>query len=380
MVGFCVLLVAGYLYFFRNDKRTIFNERIIWLFLLLNLSTGFVATCFDGYPLIEVLDMIVKLFDAYFIYFIGHRFLQDERAKLRIIGLIWISTLLVNVLSLIQYSTGTFEIDISQGVECFAGLYNDPGVPSYNAIISMVFGALYIEILRRQQQLVPSMVRIAFVLTVLVAAFMLKITVTKNALLMLVVFVIMWYGSYRRKAYIVIPLLIIGGAYIYATSEAIQLRIAPELEFLAKGGRSMEQARHVGEGRIALWERLLIYYSEDYDLPEKLFGNMHSFGAHNQYIAYLMQLGLVGLTVFLIILVRFYRQLIHLYREFRQPDIYMALVLLTLFVLAGLTGHPFYYTTILWYLMILLSIVNVNVTSHENNDVFQGSNEIDYLH
>jgi len=359
VVGFCVLVVAGYLYFIRNDGRTIFNERVIWLFLLINLSTGFVAVFFDGRPIFAFLEIIVKLFDSYLIYFIGHRFLQDDKAKLRIIGLIWISTLMVGVLSLIQYRTGTFEIDYSQGVQRFAGFYSDPGTPSYNAIISLVFGALYIEILRKRQQLIPSIVHAAFALTVLVSAYMLKITVTKSALLMLIVFLIMWYGSYKRMAYLVIPLIIIGGVYIYSTSEAIQSRLAPEVEFLAEGEHSMEQARSMGTGRVAYWEAVLVQYIEDYDLFQKLIGNSRTFGAHNQYLAYLMQVGLVGLAVFLIMLLRFYRQLILLFREFRQPEIYMALVLLTLFAVYGLTGHPFEYTTLLWYLMILLSFINV---------------------
>lgn len=358
VVGFCVLVVTGYLYFIRNDNRTIFNERVIWLFLLLNLAAGFVAVCFDGRPILDVLDIIVKLFDAYLIYFVGHHFLQDERDRLRIIGLIWISTLMVGILSLIQYKTGTFEIDFSQGVRRFAGFYNDPGTPSYNAIISVVFGALYIEILKKQERLIPSTVRIAFALTVLVTAFMLKITVTKSALLMLIVFIMMWYGSYRRMAYLVIPLLIIGGVFIYAKSEALQLRFAPEVDFIEKG-HSMEQARSLGTGRVAYWQTVLTKYFEDYSLFQKLIGTARTFGAHNQYIAYLMQIGLIGLTVFLIMLLRFYRRLILLYRGSGKPEIYMGMVLLTLFSVLGLTGQPFGYTTLLWYLMILLSLINV---------------------
>ena len=359
ITGFCVFIIAGSLYFFQNDNKRIFNERIIWLFIGLNLFTSIIAIFFYNRPVMNVMDTLLRLFDAYFIYFIGHRYIENDRDKLRIISIIWITTLLVSILSTIQYFMGTFNIDITQGVVRFAGLYNDPGTPSYNAVISMVFGALYIEILRKQKRAVPLIVHIVFVLTLLVAAFVLKITVTKNALLMLIVFITMWFGLYKRKSYVVIPLLIICGYYIYSISEAIQARIAPELEFLAEGGRSMEEARHLGEGRVALWERLLIYYSQDFDPFQQLFGTFRSFGAHNQYIAYLMQVGVVGLTVFLIILLSFYRQLIYLYRKFRQPEVYMGIVLLTAFAVCALTGHPFGYTTLLWYLMILLSSVNV---------------------
>lgn len=360
ITGFCVFIIAGSLYFFQNDNKRIFNERIIWLFIGLNLFTSIIAIFFYNRPVMNVIDTLLKLFSAYFIYFIGHRYMENDRDKLRIISIIWITTLLVSILSIIQYSTGTYMIDTSQGVERFAGLYNDPGTPSYNAIMSIIFGTLYIEILRKQKLMVPVIARITFALTVLVAAFMLKITVTKSALLMIIVFLAMWFGLYKRKTYIVIPLLFIGVFYIYATSEAIQARMVSEIEFLTADELSMEEARHMGSGRVAHWESVLTYYSEDYDIPQKLFGNSRSFGAHNQYIAYLMQVGFVGLTVFVIILLRFHKRLIYLYKRYKQPEIYMALTLLVIFSVTALFGHSFAWTTLLWYLMILLSTINLS--------------------
>jgi len=360
ITGFCVFIIAGSLYFFQNDNKRIFNERIIWLFIGLNLFTSIIAIFFYNRPVMNAMDNLLRLFDAYFIYFIGHRYIENDKDKLRIISIIWITTLLVSVLSIIQYYMGTYMIDTSQGVERFAGLYNDPGIPSYNAVISMVFGALYIEILRKQKRPVPLIVHIAFALTVLVAAFMLKITMTKSAVLMFVVFLMMWIGLYKRKSYVIIPLIIIGGYYIYTTSEPVQKRMTAEIEFVKEGTFSMEYARPMGSGRVGAWEEVLTYYSQDFEPFQKLFGNARSFGAHNQYIAYLMQVGVVGLTVFLTILFRFYRQLIYLYRKYTQPEIYMSIVLLTIFTVYGLTGHPFYYTTLLWYLMILLSLINVH--------------------
>jgi len=325
------------------------------------------------------MDVLIKLFASYFVYFIAHQVMEKDRDKLQMTSIIWITTALISVLSLIQYYVGTYETDISQGVKRFTGLYNDPGTPSYNAVISLVFGTLYIEILRKQKRPVSLIVHIAFALTVLVVAFTLKITLTKSALLMLIVFLAMWFGSYKRRTYIIVPLIILGALYIYTKSEDIQARIAPELEFLNADGRSMEQARHIGEGRIAVWERLLIHYSQDYDLFEKLFGNYRGSGAHNQYIAYLMEVGLMGLTFFLIMLLRFYKRLIFLFRKYGQPDTYMAIVLLTLFTVCGLSGHPFGYTTILWYLMILLSLVNVDYSSIIRNEYEYIANQSDIL-
>lgn len=358
ITGFCVFIIAGSLYFFQNDKKSIFNERIIWLFLGLNLFTSIIAIFFYNRPVLFVMDVLLKLFDAYFIYFIGYRYIENDRDKLRIISIIWITTLLVGILSIIQYSMGTFAVGTSQGVERFAGPYNDPGTPSYNAIMSIIFGTLYLELCKRQRQLIPVIAKIAFILTLLVTAFILKITLTKSAVLMLVVFLTMWIGLYKRKSYVIVPLIIIGGYFVYITNEEVQARMATEIEFLREG--TMVSARSMGSGRVAHWERVLTYYSQDFDPFQKLFGNLRTFGAHNQYIAYMMQVGVVGLTVFLIILFRFYKQLIYLYRKYKQPEIYMALTLLVIFLVTAIFGHSFGWTTLLWYLMILLSTINLS--------------------
>lgn len=359
ITGLCVFVIAGFLYFFQNNNKRIFNERVIWLFLGLNLFTSFIAILFYNHPFMYVIDVLLRLFDAYFIYFIGHRFIENYRDKLRIISIIWITTLLVGILSCIVYSTGIYRTGTSQGVERFAGLYNDGGTPSYNAIMSIIFGTLYLELCKRQRQLIPVIAKIAFILTLLVTVFILKITITKSAVLMLLAFLMMWIGLYKRKPYIIFPLIIISGYYIYTTSEKVQTRMAAEAEFLSEGTFSMEFLRPMGTGRVAYWETVLTYYIQDYNLFQKLFGIGRNFGAHNQYIAYLMQVGLVGFTVFLIILFRFYRQLIYLYSKYKQPDIYMTIVFLTILAVCGLTGHPFDYTTLLWYLMVLLSLINV---------------------
>jgi len=359
ITAFLVFITTGYLYFFRNDNRRIFNERVIWVFLVLWLFTAITAVLFYNQTIMYAMNRLLRSFDAYFIYFIGSRYIENERDKLRIIGIIWITTFLLGILSTVQYFGGNYAIDINNAVERFDGFYNDPGTPSYNAVIALMFGALYLELYKKERLLVPPLIKMAFIFTILVSAFILKITVTRSAYLMLLVFITMWFGLYKRNTFIIIPLLIISMFYVYEKSEDIHQRIEPEIKFMTEGEFSIEKARSLGEGRIAIWERVLTYYDQDYNLFQKLIGTNENFDAHNQYIAYLTQIGIMGLTLFLIILIRFYRQLIYLYEKYKQPDIYMCLVLLTVFVVYGLVGHPFDYTTIMWYLMILLSIINV---------------------
>jgi hypothetical protein len=355
-IGFYVFVVAGLFYFFNRGKIRIYNEGVIWLFMILNIFSSMAAILGSHYPIMNVMDSLLRIFDAYFMYFIFHRFFENDESLLKISATVWLSTLLVGIVSIVVYSTGRYNVDMSQQVVRFAGLYNDPGSPSYIAIMSLVFGALYFEKYKGKKR---SLVVLAYASTYIVAGIMLKLTITKSAIIMLVIFLIMWLGVYKKKLVIIAPAVIIFGYLFYAGSEAVQMRMKNEVEFFQDGTFSAESARSLGTGRVAQWERVLSFYSNNYNAFQKVFGSARDFGAHNQYIAYLMTVGILGLAVFLFILWRFYKRLFELFKKFRQPEIYMSIVALTIFVVYGITGHPFEYTTLLWYLMLLLSLLNV---------------------
>lgn len=364
ITGILVLVVVGYLYFVERDRRRLFNERIIWIFLGLNIFSSVIALISLNRSFISCADILVRTFDAYLIYFVFHRFMNNDTSVQRVIAIIWISTLLVSMVSVLVYATGSYNIDISQGVERFAGLYNDPGGPAFNVIISLMFGTLYVEIYKKQNISLSFLIKMFLLLTIIATLVILIITVTKSAFVMCFAFLIMWLGLYKRKLLIVIPMIALSIYFMYSHDERLQMRAGAEREFVEeginKGEFTIEAARPIGEGRVAHWERLLMYYDKDYNVLEKLFGTSRTFAAHNQYIAFLMQVGLIGLTVFVMILFRFYKELIQLYSKYKKPEVYMAITHLTVFVIYGLTGHPFYYTTLLWYLMILLSLLNMD--------------------
>lgn len=202
--------------------------------------------------------------------------------------------------------------------------------------------------------------------------FMLTITLTKSAVLMLVTFLVLWYGLYRRQLLIIIPVLLVGSYYTYTTSDEVQMRLAMEMEFLTADEFSLERARGIGGGRVGTYEILLTYYYDNYNWFQKVFGKARTYGAHNQYIAFLMQMGLVGLAVFLSLLARFYRRLLSLYVRYKHPEHFMGITVLSMFVIAGMSGSPFYYTTFLWYLMILLSFINIPDERPEPEGVGRG--------
>ena len=285
--------------------------------------------------------------------------MKNEKYMMKMFEIIWISTFLNSIVTFMAYFFGISNVDISKDIIRFGGLYNDPGSPSYLAVISLVFGTLYLEILKKRKKYISFTRRFIYVFTVVNLIFMLRITITKSAILMAFVLVLMWWGIYKKKFYLIFPLLVVLSYFVYTNITEVHARLAPEVEFFASGDFSYENALSMGTGRIARWERLLNVYGKDYNFFQKFFGNAGNYGAHNQYIAYLMQVGIVGLAIFILILYRFFKSLTVLFKQQQKPEIYMTLTLLTAFSIYALTGHPFDYTTILWYLMILLSLLNI---------------------
>ena len=360
IIGGLVFLVTGYAYLSRNREEKIHNEKFIWLFWGMNFLTISMVVYSGTRTFLFVADSLVKMLEGHFIYLIFHRFMKNEQEVMTKVGIIWYSTIFVSIVSIIVYFTGSYNYQVTGTVERFAGLYRGTGGPIYNAMFSLFFGALYLELYGRQTKKIPFFVRGMFYITVFFALFMLKLTMARSALLMLLVFLIMWYGFYKRFLLMILPLIVVTSYYVYKSNEDVQNRFSREKAFFTAERRTVELASRMGTGRVGRWQRLIRIYDDEYTFVEQMLGRYRTFGAHNQYLAYLMQIGFLGLSVFAVLIFRFYKKLLEVYKMCKRPDVYMALVLLTIFCIIGLTGHPFFYTTQLWYLMILLSLINAS--------------------
>ncbi len=156
---------------------------------------------------------------------------------------------------------------------------------------------------------------------------------------------------------LVVPVLIFSAISGFATSEKVNTRFETEVNFVESDFDS-DMAGSMGTGRFARWERLVNMFSE-FDVSTKLIGTAFAHNAHNQYLAYLLQIGIIGVAFFILILVRFYLRLSKIFNRTKNAQIFAAMTTLMMFCVLALFGHPFYYTTILWYLMIMLALINV---------------------
>lgn len=352
--GLLIFLITLIKYLQLKNVTTIFNHSLIWFFIIMQLLSFFIAYSVGQQVLISGVKFFLKVFNAYFIYFIASEDLMSTREKrIKNYRNIWLTTLILSIITIVVYFTGISNVDTTRGLTRYNGLYNDPGTPSYLAVLSILFANLFFEISPKRK----GVFYVLYLLTLPIIFYVLYITLTKSALVMLFVYLIMWYGFYKQKFFLVTPILALTIIAGFTFSDGLKTRFSTEIDYVESGGDA-EMAKSMGTGRVNRWENLYEAFSES-DAPTKFLGTSRPFNAHNQYIAYLMQTGIIGLSLFVIMLYRFTSKLTHIYSRTRSPEIYIALTILTMYMIYGFTGHPFYYTTLLWYLMIMLSLINV---------------------
>lgn len=364
MLIFIAILIK---YINLSNQMPIKNHSLIWFFIFMQMLSFILAYSVGSQVLINGGKFFLKLLNGYFIYFIAANELMDTSEK-RILNYrnIWVTTFIMGLITIIVYETGLSNSDITRGLTRYNGLYNDPGTPSYLAVLCITFGNLYHEVVK------PKMTRtlnIIYILSWPLTFYVLFLTLTKSALIMFFVYLIMWYGLHKGKMLLVLPFLVLSIIIGFTYSTGLNTRFATEINYVESGGDA-EAAKSVGTGRVNRWGNLLEGFSEA-DLPTKFLGTSKPLNAHNQYIAYLMQAGILGLSLFLIMLFRFTTKLYYLYQKTNNPEIFTALVILSMYIVYGFTGHPFYYTTLLWYLMIMLSIINVYTHQQRKKDYIE---------
>ena len=331
------------------------NGALIVVFLSLSLLSSLLGMMAGHVDILSSIDFMSKTIIAYMVYWTGSRLALDAEERVGIYEKIVLSTLAVSIVFMITYYIGGFTVDISRGVERFASLYNDPGTPAYYAVISVLIHSYLMEkagYLRSRKWL--------YIGNNVLTVFILLLTLTRSAMIMYALYLLTWHGIYKRRATIIVPILVAAPILLYMEDESFRGRFEQEVSYAEYGDIHIHR---LGMGRVTRWMSLLDMYAADFTFTEQLFGHGISYGAHNNYLAYLLHLGAVGLLVFILIIVTFASRLINLFRKIRSPETSLTLSYLVILLVYAMTGHPFYYTSILWYLMYMLSHINGRISS-----------------
>lgn len=355
IVGALVFVIALVVVSLDPPKR-LASRVWICFFLVAHLSF-LMGLGFGKIKLGSLVDIFLRVGDAFLVYAIFSRMWAHPRRLIQISIYVWFSVLIVNSISVFVWLSGNYHIDTSQNVVRYAGLYNDPGIPSYNAVFAIVFATLYMGLMKHYGFRLPYIVRVLFVITLVMSGLLLGVTLTKNAFLMLVVFVAGYWGLFQKKHYLIFPALAIAAWVVYSQFESVQTRMAPEIRVFVEGDHSDAAFAAMGTGRWGVWVRLVNMYL-GWPIQYQLFGKGRGFGAHNQYIEYLLQMGIFGLGCFACLMTSFMYQLRRGLERTENPAPAMGMVALSMFLFGGLTGHPFGYTTLYWYVLIIVSMTN----------------------
>ena len=351
IIIFFVLLLL----FFRNPRIVKSFGLIIFLFLFIqilaimsNVILGLVSA---GYGI----NILLRGFDAFLILLIFSRYWTSREMILQMVLIIWLSLFLVNIVSILVFLSGFGNVSITVGVERFAGLYNDAGGPAYNGIFGIMFAFLSREMLLQTRRLkLINVYSIIFYITVFSGLFLVWVSLTKSAFLMLLIFILLWWGVHKKKYFVTVPAMIIGSIYLFLSNNLLQERFQDEINVFVEGDYSREALSSLGTGRVTTWIDVMTHFSRQ-DLFHQLLGAGRDFGAHNQFIAYLMLFGIFGLLVFLILIASLMVRVINRYRMLPLPEFMMAIAMMWVFIANSFTGHPFLWSTSLWHLMILIS-------------------------
>ena len=327
---------------------------LIMLFLGCNLLSSLVGAGEGVVSIAYILNKLLRVAACYFTYLAFARLCLRRVQLVHFAVVSWISILTANCVTLVSWQTGVHHVSISANVERLAGFYNDAGVVSVNALMALIFAAFYYELERRERWAVRPQIRFLVGATTVLSVILLMQSMTKSVLIATVVFSLAWWGVYRRKHLIVIPALVIAPIIMFSESDRMRDRFYNEARVLVDGDYSQAAMGRIASGRVGLWAELLREYRE-LPLNKQLMGTGYAYGAHNQYLAYLLQLGIVGLTVFLLLTASMIYLVYQRLKYYGEPELFLAIVLMLVFLTLSMTLVPFYNSGC-WYAMACLGI------------------------
>ncbi len=369
-------IVAVFLFFFWGYKLIILYNRntqqvaykyILFLFSSLLLASVFVKTFFIYSPtyLFHSITNLIRIFDGIFLFLIASTIFYNFEKQKNVIIVIWLSNFSLLIINVIVFVLGNYTVDISQGVDRFRAIYNDAGTPAIIAFLSTFYSVIFMNI----SPYITKAIKIFYYSTLILSVFVLWITLSRFMILPIVIFYVVWFGYYKRKSWIVFPILIAGSVFLYKYNERLHARFAIEVNFIADD-ISLESAQSLGSGRVNTWFELLDIFNKDYRKIEKIFGR-RGYGAHNEYLRFLMEYGLVGFFLYSILYLLFFVKVFKVSYSFMKMrnhydnaraifSVNSVVVMLT-WAVVSIQGNFIFHTTFWWSLSLILSFALMDI-------------------
>jgi hypothetical protein len=354
VLAFGVILL---LFITKSRKQKIAGKKTIMAFLALNVMVAILAVVDNRRPPVNAFELLIRIITPYLFYFVFSNYWHDPVFKKKLIKFIWLSHFLATTFSVMVYLTGMGFADISQNVNRFSGLYGDSATLSLIAFTSIIFALLYRELFPKE---IRGNLKFIFYATLFAYAMIVWLTLTKATILISLALLVLWWGIYKQKKMLIIPLILLGLVAIFRESR-VQSRFNAEISFfssMAEKEVSLRDSKGLGSGRMGRWINTMDIYNDQYNFFEKIFGTYLTFKSHNQYIGFLVQVGALGLFLFLMIMFILIKKMVKKHLLSRNPLNFMGLNMLVSMLLYGLGYMAFHFTGVLWITMILVSTIN----------------------
>lgn len=359
--GVITFVVVVVIYFSRvvNAKKRVYAQGLIWSLLFIHLLSSSLSLSKGQISFMNLFEMFLKISTPYFIYFIFILNASDSEFMRSLFRAIWLGNLYAVLFTILLHRVDIGFMDLSQNVVRFTGFFADSATLSLAAFSALVFAILYKEWSGLATGIFE---RNLYYLTWIGFAYIFWITLTKATILITIALFLLWYGYYKRKKILVFPMMLFGILFFFKESQSAQYRFSNEIRFVQTIGKErldLDRIRGVGSGRVGRWVDTIKIYNDEYTFTEKLIGTYLFHKSHNQFIGFLMQIGLIGLLVFLWVTLWLFRGMLVVYSKSRSPVIFMGIIMLTSMLLYGIGYQSFTYTGTLWMAFMLISPINI---------------------
>lgn len=359
--GVLVFGVTCYIYFGRilSQRRRIYAQGLIRTLLAIHLLSATLSAIKGNITPVTMLEMFIRISTPYLFYFIFGLYFSDREYIQSLFKAIWLGNLSAILFTAALHRIGVGFSDISQNIVRYTGFFADSATLSLAAFSALVFAILFRE---NKGNPVSQRERILYYLTWGGFAYIFWISLTKATILITIALVLMWYGYFKKRTMIIFPMVLMGVVFFFKESRSAQARFTNEFALVQTIGKEridLNQFRGVGSGRVGRWVDTIEIYKQDYSDVEKLIGTYLFHKSHNQFIGFLMLIGMIGLMVFLWSTGWLLRGMLIIYRKTRNPIVFMGIIMVTCMLLYGIGYQSFTYSGTLWMSFMLVSPINV---------------------
>jgi hypothetical protein len=339
---------------FSGDEKAFSKMPLRWIWLIFIVDvTIFSFLIAYNQDLVAGANVFFRHLNGFVGFYMAQAFFQREkRLKLLLIALMVAGLFPVGV-GIYQAATGVvWRQEQTEGIARNIGLWHDSvNIREYAAqsiLALLLYGVLYIKRFN-----VP--LKVVTLAYLSLAVMVIAKTYSKAGYLSLAVWAACW--TLLRKRYLLFALIAVGGAVagLYYGSdflENVQQMFHKEIGFLS--GKVAQERTFAG--RWYGWREMMAEWQQ-FGWMSKIFGSGKvALGAHNDYLLFLYQGGIVGLGIYLLLLARVgARIVVDLWRRV-DPMSVAALMLLLMWLIDTIGLVPSAYPAYQWFVWGMIGL------------------------